>query len=84
MLEYNLLVEKTRMLCWEQMVVLQKVLEYCKAVNMAKSSGCRATVKPPLLTVHGGGGTGKSMLINQISLWVHKILTDSGDDPCSP
>ena len=34
--------------------------------------------------MHGGAGTGKSMLINVISLWVRKLLTISGDETCSP
>ena len=82
--EMDELREKTRKLCWEQMVVLQKVLDYCRDLTMAKNSGRRSTVKPPLLIVHGGAGTGKSMLINNLSLWVQKLLTVSGDDPNSP
>ena len=37
-----------------------------------------------MLIVHGGAGTGKSMLIHVVSVWVQKLLTVSGDDPCSP
>ena len=82
--EMDLLKDKTRKLCWEQMVVLQQVLDYCRDLTMAKNSGRRSRVKPPLLIVHGGAGTGKSMLINNLSLWIQKLLTVSGDNPNSP
>ena len=34
---------------------------------------------PPKLIVHGGGGVGKSYLIQLLSKWVHKILSSWGD-----
>ena len=95
-LDMDTLAEKTRKLVWEQMMVLQIVIRYCKdlvlfrlsATSNILSSGLVPThsksLKPPLMIVHGGAGTGKSMLINLTSLWVQKILTKSGDDPCSP
>ena len=82
--EMDLLKEKTRQLCSEQMVVLEKVLDYCRDLIMAKNSCRRSTVKPPLVIVHGGAGTGKSKVINIISLWIQKLLTLSGDDTNSP
>ena len=82
--EMDQLKEKTRTLCWEQMVVLQKVLGFCRDLTMARNSGRKNIVKPPLLIVHGGAGTGKSMLINTLSLWVQALLTNSGDDLNSP
>ena len=94
-LDMDTLAQKTRKLVWEQMMVLQKVIRYCRDLVIFRlsatsniSSGLVPTysiqLKPPLLIVHGGAGTGKSMLINLTSLWVQKILTKSGDDPCSP
>ena len=95
-LEMDTLVEKTRKLVWEQMVVLQTVIRYCRdlvlfrpsATSNKLSSGFMPpyskSIEPPLLIVHGGAGTGKSMLINLTTLWVQKILINSGDDPCSP
>ena len=95
-LEMDTLVERTRKLVWEQMVVLQIVIRYCRdlvlfrlsATSNILSSGFMPTfskaLEPPLLIVHGGAGTGKSMLINLINLWVQKILINSGDDPSSP
>ena len=83
-LDMDTLVEKTRKLVWEQMLVLQIVISYCRDLAMIHKTGRPMPVEPPLLIVHGGAGTGKSMLINLLSLWVQKILTVSGDDPCSP
>ena len=34
---------------------------------------------PPKLIVHGGGGVGKSYLIQLLSQWVHHILSSWGD-----
>ena len=51
-----------------------------KAVN----SKVLPTCKPPLLIVHGGAGTGKSMLIKVMSKWVQYILQQPGDDCDSP
>ena len=82
--EMEKLKEKTRELCWEQMLVLQTVLDYCRNLTMAKNSCKKIMMKVPLLIVHGGAGTGKSRLINNLSLWVQKLLTASGDDPASP
>ena len=76
--------EKTRYLCWEQMLVLQTVLNYCRNLTMAKNSCRKIMMEVPLMIVHGGAGTGKSRLINILSLWVQKLLTVSGDDPASP
>ena len=94
-LDMDTLVERTRKLVWEQMLVLQIVIKYCRdlvlfrpcATSNILSSGFMPTFsksEPPLLIVHGGAGTGKSMLITLTTLWVQKILINSGDDPCSP
>ena len=83
-LDMDVLVERTRKLVWEQMTVLQAVIAFCRDISISRHTGKGSTIEPPLLIVHGGAGTGKSMLINVISLWVQKLLTTSGDDPCSP
>lgn len=83
-LDMEKLQEKTRELCWEQLFVLERLLSYCRDLTMARNSGRSSTIKPPLLIVHGGGGTGKSVVINIVSLWVQKILNVSGDDINSP
>ena len=94
-LDMDTLAEKTQKLVWEQMVVLQIVIRYCRDLVIFRldatlniTSGLvpnfSKELTPPLLIVHGGAGTGKSMLINLTTLWVQKILTKSGDDPCSP
>ena len=78
------LVERTRVLVWEQRVALNMVIKYCRDVAMGRKNGQWKSVKPPFLTVIGGAGTGKSMLINIISLWVQKLLSTPGDDVSSP
>ena len=83
-LEMDELIKKTRMLVWEQMIVLQIVICYCRDLARFRHTGNARPVEAPLLIVHGGAGTGKSMLINLTSLWVQKLLITSGDDPCSP
>ena len=83
-LEMDVLIELTRKLVWEQIVVLQRVISYCRDLAMIRQKGSESFIEAPLLIVHGGAGTGKSMLINVVSLWVQKLLTISGDDPFSP
>ena len=83
-LEMDQLVERTRVLVWEQRVALNVVIKYCRDVAMVRRNGQWKQVKPPFLTVIGGAGTGKSMLINIASLWVQKLLATPGDDVSSP
>ena len=84
MLEIEHLVERTRILVWEQRVALNLVISYCRELIMMRKSGIWRSIKPPNLTVIGGAGTGKSLLINVISLWVQKLLSCPGDDITSP
>merc|ERR1711872_273066 len=51
---------------------------------MKASRKTQAQVKPPLLIVQGGAGSGKSLLIRTIAQWFEKILRQSGDDPDKP
>ena len=84
LLEMDELVERTRRLVWEQKVALNVVIKYCREVAMMRRTGHWKPVKAPLLTIIGGAGTGKSMLINTISLWIQKLLATTGDDIFSP
>ena len=65
-------------------MVLKRVLDYCRDVVMSRNAGIVSCVAPPLMVIHGGAGTGKSTLINNISLWVQKLLTKAGDDTDCP
>ena len=79
----NNLVELTRRMDKDQMLVLNKIIEYCYAlVQTANFNTPRPT--PPRLMVHGGAGAGKSSVIAVISMWVQKILQKPGDDPLHP
>ena len=60
------------------------VIGYCKDIVMTRSSTQRGSIEPPLLIVHGGAGTGKSFLINIVTFWVQKLLSQAGDDINSP
>ena len=84
LLEMDELVERTRRLVWEQRVALNVVIKYCREVAMMRRTANWRPVKAPLLTIIGGAGTGKSMLINTISLWIQKLLASPGDDISSP
>ena len=84
MLEMDQLVERTRLLVWEQRVALNEVIKHCRKVALARRTGQWKEVEPPFLTVIGGAGTGKSLLINIISLWVQKLLATSGDEVTCP
>ena len=87
MLEMDVLIDLTGKLVLEQTVVVQRgqrVISYYRDLAMIRQKRSERIIEAPLLIVHGGAGTGKSMLINVVSLWVQKLLTTSGDDPCSP
>ena len=66
-IEMAALIERTRQLVWEQRVVLNIVIDFCRNLVMAQKSRVGRQAKPPLLITHGGAGTGKSLLINLIS-----------------
>ena len=60
-------------------MVFDKYIDFSKRVMCAVRYGGNIETNPPRLIVHGGGGVGKSYLINLLSQWVHKILSSWGD-----
>ena len=72
-----------RKMSFEQRIVFDKVIQYCKDVIIARKD---ITYKYdiPQLIVHGGGGVGKSFMINVISKWAEYLLRKSGDEPTFP
>ena len=72
-----------RKLSFEQRIVFDKIISYCKDVVMSRK--CNTfNPSPPKIIVHGGGGVGKTFLINAISKWAEEILRESGTDPLDP
>ena len=67
----------------EQRLVFEKVMEVCKGRVMSNSK-FSVDVLPKRLIVHGGGGVGKSMLINVTARYGDKILTKDGDKSWRP
>ena len=68
-----------RGLSYEQRCVFDKYIDFCKRVMCSVRYGGNIDTTPPKLIVHGGGGVGKSYLIELISKWVHQILSSWGD-----
>ena len=67
----------------EQRLVFEKVMEVCKGRVMSNSK-FSTDVLPKRIIVHGGGGVGKSMLINVTARYGDKILTKDGDKSWRP
>ena len=84
LIDMTSLLESTRILAEEQKIALNIIIDYCKLLRKAVNSKSLPLCKPPLLIVHGGAGTGKSMLIQVMSKWVQHILQQPGDDCDSP
>ena len=70
---------KVKNLSYEQRVCFDKYIDFCKRVMCSVRYGGNIDTTPPKLIVHGGGGVGKSYLIDLISKWVHRILSSWGD-----
>ena len=68
-----------RKLSYEQRVVFDKFIDFCKRIMCATRYDGNIDTTPPKIIVHGGGGVGKSYLINLLSQWVHHILSSWGD-----
>ena len=84
LIDMKSLLESTRILAEEQKIALNIIIAYCRMLRKAVNSKVLPSFKPPLLIVHGGAGTGKSMLIKVMSKWVQSILQQPGDDCDSP
>ena len=82
--EKDELIQMARNLSFEQRVAFDKQITYCKSILRAEKRGQASTMDPPLLIVHGGGGTGKSYLIMAVSQWIEKILRKATDNPENP
>ena len=68
-----------RLFSFEQRMVFDKYIDFCKRVMCAIRYGGNIDTSPPRIIVHGGGGVGKSYLIKVLSQWVQKILSSWGD-----
>ena len=81
--ELKELKQETKKLDEYQRKVLDIAIKYAKDVVKARRDGNNAP-KPIYLLGHGGAGAGKSMVINLVAKWCHKILVKEGDDIDTP
>ena len=74
-----------RQLDAEQRQAFDEIVKYCKQIRHSRANPEIAMPKPPLLKIHGGAGTGKSKLIQDISTWAEFWLrVDNNRDPSHP
>ena len=73
----------TRRLVDEQMVILLRIIHYCKEVVKCIHAPHESPT-PVRLIVHGGAGVGKSAVIKVIAFHAEKILRKAGDHPNKP
>ena len=82
-LEENILRDRTDSLDNDQKFVIDIGITYAK--DLLKSRGGKSSPPTaPLIIVQGGGGSGKSHVIDILSQWVEYILRTSGDSPNQP
>ena len=74
------LIEMTRKLGPQQLLVLSTLIDFAKKTLVWESSD----IDPPNIAMHGGGGVGKTFVIKLISQWFEKILRKAGDHPLKP
>ena len=77
--DVNIMKKNVHCLSYEQRVVFDLYIDFCKKVMCSVRCGGDIETIPPKIIVHGGGGVGKSYLIKLISQWVHLILSSWGD-----
>ena len=70
--------ESARQLVPEQRFAFDIIIAYCKDLRKSLYSNSQKP-KPPLLKVHGGAGSGKSKLIQDISSWAEYYLRTNND-----
>ena len=75
------MLKMARSLSVEQLVPLMKVVDLLKKQVI---SGVSGLIEAPRIIVTGGGGVGKTFVINTISKWAEKILRKPGDNPLKP
>jgi hypothetical protein len=75
----DMFLDSARHLDTDQRAAFNKVIGYCKQLRKASAANM-AKPKPPLLVIHGGAGTGKSKLIDDMTYWIEKILRKPSDN----
>ena len=83
----NEMIRGAQSLSYNQRIVFDKMISYSKSIARAeKSNDPLSVLPPPLLIVHGGGGVGKSYLIQTTAQWIEKILrgNKNRDNPDIP
>ena len=75
------MLEMARKLSFEQMIPFTRFIDFCMK-TLAGSGVC--DIDPPRVILHGGGGVGKTSVINTIAKWAEKILRKPGDNPMKP
>ena len=74
-----------RQLDEEQRQPFDEIMKFCKRTRQAWANPANPMPKAPLLKIHGGAGSGKSKLIQDISTWSeHWLRVDSNRDPSHP
>ena len=67
----------------DQLIVFETCVNYAKSIKKSEGNDTNS-VRPPLIIVQGGAGSGKSFVIDAISQHMEKILRSSGDNPDHP
>ena len=74
-----------RQLDSEQRQAFDELIKYFKKTRQSRANPENPMPKPPLLKIHGGAGTGKSKLVNDISTWAEFWLQQGDNrDPSHP
>ena len=81
--EFQIMKKNARMLSFEQRIIFDRIISYCLDKRMARKC---PTFKPepPQIITHGGGGCGKTFVINLVAKMAVHILKEAGWDPLNP